>query len=159
MSPSRRKYAWAKGSTGFSIRLSPASLTFGNMTTYRSYTAALVSLPLLLCSFAACGGAEEAADANLTSVGLTSSARLTPTVPTTPAEPRLGEDAEKMADTLQAAISALKGRIRMTEDNDENHRFGRPGQYDQVTFLGDSRLDLQRRQSLPQPRHGVRRAA
>ncbi|MBC9226901.1 hypothetical protein GL325_11225 [Aeromicrobium sp. 636] len=46
-----------------------------------------------------------------------------------------------MADALQAAIPALKVRIQMTEDNDDNYLFGRPGQYDQVMFLGDDRLD------------------
>jgi len=46
-----------------------------------------------------------------------------------------------MADALQAAIPALKVRIQMTEDNDDNDLFGRPGQYDQVTFLGDDHLD------------------
>ena len=46
-----------------------------------------------------------------------------------------------MADALQAVVPELKGRIQMNEDNDENDLFGRPGQYDQVTFLGDSRLD------------------
>ncbi|MEZ5097429.1 MAG: hypothetical protein R2731_15830 [Nocardioides sp.] len=45
-----------------------------------------------------------------------------------------------MADALQGAIPALKVRIEMNEDNDANELFGRPGQYDQVTFLADSRL-------------------
>lgn len=58
-----------------------------------------------------------------------------------PRTPTLGDDAEKMADVLQVAIPTLRSRIKMTEDNDENQLFGRPGQYDQGSFLGDSRLD------------------
>jgi hypothetical protein len=57
-----------------------------------------------------------------------------------PVAPVFGDDAVEMADTLMAAVPALEGRIQMTEDNDENDLFGRPGQYDQVTFLGDRRL-------------------
>lgn len=45
-----------------------------------------------------------------------------------------------MADALQEGVPSLKGRLEMTEVDDSNELFGRPGKYDQVTFLGDTRL-------------------
>lgn len=108
------------------------------MTTSRIRLAALAAVPLLCFGLAGCGessGQEDGARA--------SKAEASPSVTTatTPAPRELGSDAEEMADALQAAIPALKDRIQMNEDNDENDLFGRPGQYDQVTFIGDDRLD------------------
>jgi hypothetical protein len=114
------------------------------MTVARVRIAVLVASPLLLMGVVACGKGSQGGDTGAeptreaTSSGLTTSSA--PTSEVTPTPPPIGDDAEKMANALQAAIPALKGRIKMTEDNDENDLFGRPGQYDQVTFLGDSRL-------------------
>lgn len=49
-----------------------------------------------------------------------------------------------LADALQAAIPELTGRIEMTEDNDTNDLIGRPGQYDQASFVGDTRLGCEK---------------
>lgn len=58
----------------------------------------------------------------------------------TPRAADLGEDSTVLADALQSAVPELVGRIEMTEDNDANDLIGRPGQYDQASFIGDDRL-------------------
>jgi hypothetical protein len=115
------------------------------MATVHTRIALLVVSPLLLMGVVACGedtGEGESGAASSqesTAPDPTISSAATAEVTPTP-QPALGDDTGRMADALQAAIPALKGRIKMTEDNDENELFGRPGQYDQVTFLGDNRL-------------------
>lgn len=99
--------------------------------------AVAVSFPFLLVGLVACGSDETESDPKDALGGVRSEA---PTNLPTPSVSASGDDAERMADVLQADIPVLSGRIEMTEGDDSNELFGRPGKYDQVTFLGDTRL-------------------
>lgn len=117
------------------------------MTNLSARLAPLALASTLLMSLGGCGGSVETSDTKPATTGPASSepadsATSPPSSSSSAASEGsdLGDDADAMADALQAAIPTLKTRLKMTEDNDANELFGRPGKYDQVTFLADTRL-------------------
>lgn len=55
-------------------------------------------------------------------------------------ERSMGDDAELAAAAVGAALSGLDPSVALKAEQDSNELFGRPGKYDQVSFLGDSKL-------------------
>lgn len=104
----------------------------------------LISASLFLLALTACGGGDEGAtsdDSQSSSPTVAATAAPPATTSASPDAPEQVDDAEKMADLLEAAVPEISDRVTITEDNDSNDLIGRPNQYDQGVFLFDSRLD------------------